>query len=154
MRKTVIILVDIILLSVMLFVYVYAHSGRTDGAGGHYDRSSGEYHYHHGYPAHSHTIEGCPYEYDDKTHHSSNNSYSTNFNSNINTSSAPDNPSNSNDTLTKQQTAKTERPVWKNVVGIGFGVLICSPLILFFLFYLYYGVILPVVEYIKRIFKR
>lgn len=30
---------------------VLAHSGRTDANGGHYDRSTGEYHYHHGYPA-------------------------------------------------------------------------------------------------------
>ena len=39
-----------------------AHSGRTDSAGGHYDRSTGEYHYHHGYPAHQHPNGVCPYE--------------------------------------------------------------------------------------------
>jgi hypothetical protein len=39
----------------------------TDGNGGHYNSSTGEYHYHHGYPAHSHTNGVCPYEYDDKT---------------------------------------------------------------------------------------
>lgn len=44
-----------------------AHSGRTDSQGGHYDRSIGEYHYHHGYPAHDHFdmdgdgIVDCPY---------------------------------------------------------------------------------------------
>ena len=32
----------------------YAHSGKTDYAGGHYNNSTGEYHYHHGYSAHSH----------------------------------------------------------------------------------------------------
>ncbi len=48
---------------------VFAHSGKTDAAGGHYDSSTGEYHYHHGYPAHSHD-NGCPYDYDDKTDHS------------------------------------------------------------------------------------
>ena len=31
-----------------------AHPGRTDANGGHTDRSTGEYHYHHGYPAHQH----------------------------------------------------------------------------------------------------
>lgn len=47
----------------------YAHSGRTDGNGGHYDRSTGEYHYHHGYSAHDHyDMDGdgdldCPIEY-------------------------------------------------------------------------------------------
>lgn len=39
-----------------------AHSGRTDSAGGHYDNSTGEYHYHHGYPAHQHPNGICPYE--------------------------------------------------------------------------------------------
>lgn len=45
----------------------YAHGGGTDGNGGHYDRSTGEYHYHHGYPAHQHTDGVCPYDFDDKT---------------------------------------------------------------------------------------
>lgn len=50
-----------------------AHSGRTDADGGHVDSESGEYHYHHGYPAHDHydmdgdgTID-CPYDFDDQT---------------------------------------------------------------------------------------
>lgn len=38
-----------------------AHSGRTDKNGGHYDRSTGDYHYHHGYPAHQHPGGICPY---------------------------------------------------------------------------------------------
>lgn len=38
------------------------HPGRTDANGGHYDRSTGEYHYHHGYPAHQHPNGVCPYE--------------------------------------------------------------------------------------------
>lgn len=37
------------------------HSGGTDGNGGHYDHSTGEYHYHHGYPAHQHPNGECPY---------------------------------------------------------------------------------------------
>ena len=44
-----------------------AHSGRTDENGGHYDRSTGEYHYHHGYPAHQHEDGICPYDFDDRT---------------------------------------------------------------------------------------
>ncbi len=44
-----------------------AHGGSTDENGGHYDRSTGEYHYHHGYPAHLHTNGVCPYNFDDKT---------------------------------------------------------------------------------------
>lgn len=55
---------------------VLAHSGKTDANGGHYDRSTGEYHYHHGYPAHQHYdmngdgIIDCPYDFDDQTDHS------------------------------------------------------------------------------------
>ena len=50
---------------------VFAHSGKTDAAGGHYDSSTGEYHYHHGYPAHQHTNGKCPYNFKDNTDHSS-----------------------------------------------------------------------------------
>lgn len=38
-----------------------AHSGRTDSNGGHYNRSTGEYHYHHGYPEHDHPGGVCSY---------------------------------------------------------------------------------------------
>lgn len=48
----------------------FAHSGRTDSKGGHYDRSTGEYHYHHGYKAHQHENGVCPYDYTDATDHS------------------------------------------------------------------------------------
>ena len=54
-----------------------AHSGKTDWQGGHTDSSTGDYHYHHGYPAHDHyDMDGdgkadCPYDFDDKTNHSS-----------------------------------------------------------------------------------
>lgn len=52
---------------------VSAHPGKTDEKGGHYDAETGEYHYHHGYPAHQHyDIDGdgkadCPYDFDDRT---------------------------------------------------------------------------------------
>lgn len=32
----------------LLFSYSYAHPGRTDANGGHYNRATGEYHYHTG----------------------------------------------------------------------------------------------------------
>lgn len=43
---------------------ILAHPGRTDADGGHYDRSTGEYHYHHGYEAHQHENGECPFDYD------------------------------------------------------------------------------------------
>lgn len=65
MRPRALILCAFMLLA--LAVPSFAHSGGTDGNGGHYNRSTGEYHYHHGYPAHQHTDGICPYDYDDKT---------------------------------------------------------------------------------------
>lgn len=41
---------------------LYAHPGGTDSNGGHYNRSTGEYHYHHGYSAHQHPGGVCPYD--------------------------------------------------------------------------------------------
>lgn len=61
-----------------------AHAGRTDSNGGHYDRSTGEYHYHHGYPAHDHyDMDGdgsvdCPYGFQDVSVTSSDSSKSAN----------------------------------------------------------------------------
>lgn len=55
------------LLIIFLMFQVSAHPGRTDSSGGHYNRSTGEYHYHHGHPPHQHTNGICPYNYDDMT---------------------------------------------------------------------------------------
>lgn len=63
MRKIAIFL----LLLVFLSIPAAAHSGGTDENGGHIDHSTGEYHYHHGYPAHQHDGGVCPYNYADKS---------------------------------------------------------------------------------------
>jgi hypothetical protein len=60
-----------------LVVICFAHPGGTDGSGGHYDRNTGEYHYHHGYPEHQHEDGECPYNYRDNTNHSSKSSIRT-----------------------------------------------------------------------------
>ena len=49
------------------------HPGRTDENGGHYDRSTGEYHYHHGYPAHQHENGICPYDNENRVNESQSN---------------------------------------------------------------------------------
>lgn len=57
----------LLLVLLLLSPAAYAHPGRTDSNGGHTDAATGEYHYHHGYPAHQHyDIDGdgtpdCPY---------------------------------------------------------------------------------------------
>lgn len=77
-------------LSLLLILYilvtpVLAHPGRTDAAGGHWDHSTGEYHYHHGYSAHQHYdmdgdgIPDCPYNFRDATDHSKSGSSSSNI---------------------------------------------------------------------------
>lgn len=63
MRKIAIFL----LLLVFLSIPAAAHSGGTDENGGHIDHSTGEYHYHHGYPAHQHDGGVCPYNYVNKS---------------------------------------------------------------------------------------
>lgn len=76
--KKILLAVSTISVCAFLVISVYAHSGRTDGNGGHTDNSTGEYHYHHGHPAHDHyDMDGdgdldCPYDFKDKTDHSSN----------------------------------------------------------------------------------
>lgn len=57
----------VFLLAMLFPVVILAHPGGTDENGGHYDTSTGEYHYHHGYPAHQHTNGTCPYDFDDRT---------------------------------------------------------------------------------------
>lgn len=54
-------------LSLLFTVPVSAHPGKTDASGGHYNHSTGEYHYHHGFPAHQHTNGVCPYDLVDVT---------------------------------------------------------------------------------------
>lgn len=63
-------LVLVVAVILLLAVTAVAHSGRTDSNGGHWDRSTGEYHYHHGEPPHDHyDIDGdgdldCPIRYE------------------------------------------------------------------------------------------
>lgn len=77
MRKLLFLLLAFIL-SLLLAIVTLAHSGKTDSRGGHYNRSTGEYHYHHGYSAHDHYdmdgdgVKDCPYEFKDKTNHNNN----------------------------------------------------------------------------------
>ena len=70
MKRLIRIGVSLLLVFTLIFSCVissYAHSGRTDGSGGHKDNKNksglGSYHYHcGGYPAHLHTSGYCPYK--------------------------------------------------------------------------------------------
>lgn len=53
-----------IILSFLFFSnIILAHAGKTDINGGHYNTTTNEYHYHHGYSAHYHINGICPYNY-------------------------------------------------------------------------------------------
>jgi hypothetical protein len=83
----------IIGLVAVLTSFTVLHSGKTDGNGGHYNHSTGEYHYHHGYSAHSHYdmngdgIVDCPYSFKDNTSYQSSTSKPKSNTSNISKSS-------------------------------------------------------------------
>ena len=83
MKKTALIICFAVCLFSLLIDQVFAHPGRTDSRGGHTNHSTGEYHYHHGYSAHDHYdmdgdgVVDCPYDFDDKTDHSSKESATT-----------------------------------------------------------------------------
>lgn len=63
--KKLVCFLSIAVIMLVSVVTAFAHQGRTDGKGGHYDRDTGEYHYHHGYSAHQHDGGTCPYDFDD-----------------------------------------------------------------------------------------
>lgn len=69
-----------------------AHPGRTDSNGGHHDYDNvsglGNYHYHHGYPAHLHENGVCPYDFDDNTDRDVNNTSIINDKNNSTASSS------------------------------------------------------------------
>lgn len=62
MKKSLIFCLSFICLFMFFSIVAVAHSGGTDSNGGHYDSSTGEYHYHHGYSAHQHKNGVCPYD--------------------------------------------------------------------------------------------
>lgn len=69
--------VALLFLALLCSAPSFAHGGKTDENGGHKDTSTGEYHYHHGYPAHQHPGGDCPYDFDDKTGENSGGSSTT-----------------------------------------------------------------------------
>lgn len=93
-------------LLISLVVPVFAHPGSLDENGGHYNRSTGEYHYHHGYSAHQHTNGECPYDFKDNV----DDDYTPNSNSSSSSSSSykptePTEPTKSNQNKTSEKTS-------------------------------------------------
>lgn len=85
--KKIILLASSLILFLFTTFTAFAHPGRTDSAGGHWNHSTGEYHYHHGYPEHQHPNGICPYRINNST---SSNISSTTENTNNNIPSEDD----------------------------------------------------------------
>lgn len=118
---------------IFLICSASAHPGRTDSSGGHHVSATGEYHYHHGYPAHEHKNGICPYDYVDKT------------------------GSSSGSTTSKKEESKSEiietkeEPNKENKSSVFDFALICLIFVVFvapFLFFLY-GCIALIIDIIK-----
>lgn len=131
--KKILSLILILLLSILSAFTVLAHPGKTDSNGGHYNRSTGEYHYHHGYPEHQHPNGECPYDFDDKTgsNSSSDNKSNDNYNYNYSAYSTTKSTYQSNsDSLSKASTKKESN---MNYILLVFTFLIIA-LILYIIF--------------------
>lgn len=69
MKRILFVLLSLLIIPAIC-IPVLAHPGRTDRNGGHTDHSTGDYHYHHGQPAHEHYdmdgdgIIDCPYDFE------------------------------------------------------------------------------------------
>ena len=66
-KKVLFITISVLAICIIGILNAFAHSGRTDGSGGHRDNKNqsglGYYHYHcGGYPAHLHSGGVCPYK--------------------------------------------------------------------------------------------
>lgn len=72
MKRHLVLFLALLALLLTCSLTVFAHSGRTDENGGHYDTSTGEYHYHHGWPAHRHDGGKCPYDLEDNVDYNRN----------------------------------------------------------------------------------
>lgn len=124
----------ILIFAVCLFLLTmsaFAHGGSTDEDGGHTDRSTGDYHYHHGYPAHDHEdLDGdgdldCPYDFDDQTDHGSNNGEHRKDSSNN------DGSKFSATEFTETKDEKPSTPKWKImiIVILIVGIIVCCLII-------------------------
>lgn len=157
MRRLFSIFIMSALIALTFALPVKAHPGKTDSNGGHYNRSTGEYHYHHGYPAHDHYdtdgdgIADCPYHFQDKTDHDS---------SKTNTSKKSDSP----DSIPrKKDSVKAEiedektwfHKVWAFFVSIGNFIirLMEFSMIGYFVLVILCAIVVPLIEWVKNIYQ-
>lgn len=152
MKKTTSLILAIIICFLSFSLSVFGHSGRTDSNGGHWNHSTGEYHWHHGYSAHQHQDrdgdgykEWCPYK-------NSNSTSNNNAGSNSNNSGNSGNFGNSNASSSTSTTNKTNNS--KYSAGDIFGIIIGVVVLVLMVGYYAFGIGRIIFEAIKEKIKK
>lgn len=137
----------------------FAHSGKTDSNGGHYDNSKGEYHYHHGYPPHQHyDMDGdgskdCAYSFKDTTNSSKgttkNNGTPQYTQNSIGTTSADKTPyKETSAAIDKSPSKKTKLDIKEVIL-----VILCSPFIGYLVYMMFSLLVTPIFILFVELFK-
>ena len=145
MKKSFLVVI-IILVMVSMATPTLAHPGRTDGSGGHFDHDTGEYHYHHGYPAHQHKNGECPYNHKDNTNHaigSNSSSSSKSSNKDLLDKFLDENEKNEKD----EATTSKKKIDWGTVIGIGVVSIIYGPYVIYMAFQLCKILVVGVIDW-------
>ena len=156
MKKLLLLFLCLLLLSSCSVAY--AHPGKTDDKGGHYNHSTGDYHYHHGYSEHEHyDMDGdgepdCPYDFDDKTDHSSSsgNNYSSNNSDNSTPTKSVPSPENKREDSNKKNNSKSNFDFGLIITIVYFCLIFSVPIIFLIVLPFYFYVIEPIINYFKR----
>ena len=126
----------ILALCLALSATAIAHPGKTDSNGGHYDQSTGQYHYHHGYEAHQHTGGVCPYDFDDRTGENSGSPSSG--------SSFVTNPNSSSKSPAKKTSA------WNTIWNVLYILLIGPPMLFLAFLFFVVPILIPILKAIGK----
>lgn len=126
----------LILLLLLACQIALAHPGNTDSKGGHTNRSTGEYHYHHGYPEHQHNNGECPYATPKPsakpkpTESSKKSTVSTSKPaSNAGLNALEEYARSTTVSKTDEVEPQKRVPVWLNVIGVMFGICLACCLV-------------------------
>lgn len=138
MKKIFILIIVCILLTLSP---IYAHRGRTDSSGGHYNRSTGEYHYHHGYSEHQHPNGICPYSNTNNNDTTTSTSSSKNSENNTTKDETSNKSSSKNYNEIIEKIQEEEKTNTKNNDSSSSGWLCLSSIIAYIAFIIFVGVI-------------
>ncbi len=154
MRKKYKFIITFPLIFIILSVFPLAHQGNTDYYGGHYVSGTNNYHYHHGYSAHTHPNGICPYR-QSNTENTVNNSFqctntpSRNLEKDVRAQIEKDmEEAKSAQTYSPKKDSRFKETI-KNI-----GKIILTPLILFIAYIILYEIVVLISMFIKFIFRK